>query len=651
MGSPQAATYHPRLGRAVMTTRLALCVLSFLLLAGARVQAGIPIPETKPQAHCAGAAPANAPAAGAQARPRRLAVLLHALNSLPESMEHVCSALLESGAGAGTDVLLPELPLGPTSFADPNDVVGDLAVMVDGAWDAAAKAGRPYESIVFVGHSMGGLLARKLYVAAVGEQRRDGRVEAPFEPLLKQRLQPGKPLEDVQARPWAARVDRIVLLAGINRGWQVSHTAGIQRGMELWAGATVGRLLGALPFGGAHPIFMSAHRGSPFITQLRLQWLALPATGGPQVVQLLGTKDDLVAPSDSVDTVTGRAFTYVEVPGTGHVDVVQMQGGKEAPEVQKVRRSRFQSALTRTDRADPANFPRAVRGDGEMEVDRKVTDVVFVIHGIRDEGYWTDRIAARIEQRARARKDGREFATVTAGYGYFPMLSFLTPGARQQKVEWLMDQYTEAKFRYPNAKRFSYVGHSHGTYLLAKALEDYPAVRFENVLFAGSVVRKAYPWQDIVPRVKRVMNVRADGDWVVAWFPQALEQVRMQDVGAAGFAGFQPASAVPAVSNMPGYARGGHSAALDESWWDAIADFVIGQDFVPPGKVATEQQRTWWEHLVKGIGHAAWVLWIAIAAVLGLGLWAILRLPLREWKKTVAVGSYMWLCWFIVTEV
>lgn len=631
-----------------MRTKLALWLSFLLSLAAAGVQAASGIPGTTPQARCEASAPANAPPAGRRDQPRKLAVFLHAIDSSPAALQHVCTAFLQSPAGANADVLLPKLPVDPGSFADPDDIVGDLALMVDSAWDAAAGAGRPYESIVFIGHSIGGLLARKLYVAAMGEQRRDGRVEAPFEPRLKQRLQPRKPLEDVQARPWAAKVDRIVLLAGINRGWQVSHNAGIRRGIELWAGATLGRLLGALPFGGVHPTYMAAHRGSPFITQLRLQWLALPPQGGPQVVQLLGTRDDLVAPADSIDVVTGQGFAYIEVPRTGHADVIHMEGGAGAPEVSRDRRNAFQKALAVA--GGPATaFPR-VRGGG-LEVDREVTDVVFVIHGIRDEGYWTDRIASRIEQRGKARKDGRVFATVTASYGYFPMLSFLTPGARQQKVEWLMDQFTEARFRYPEAKRFSYVGHSHGTYLLAKALEDYPAVRFENVLFAGSVVRKAYPWQEIVPRVKQVMNVRADGDWVVAWFPQALEQARVQDIGGAGFRGFQQASFVPGVSDMPDFVRGGHSAALDESWWDAIADFVIGGKFVPPGNVVTEQDRTWWELLVAAIGQAAWVLWIAIVAVLGLGLWGILRLPLREWKKTVAVGGYVWLCWFIVTEV
>ncbi len=68
---------------------------------------------------------------------------------------------------------------------------------------------------------------------------------------------------------------------------------------------------------------------------------------------------------------------------------------------------------------------------------------------------------------------------------------------RRSKVEWLMDQYTENLALYPNAD-FSFVGHSNGTYLLAKALLEYPACKFKNVVFAGSVVNKNYDWGTLV---------------------------------------------------------------------------------------------------------------------------------------------------------
>lgn len=57
---------------------------------------------------------------------------------------------------------------------------------------------------------------------------------------------------------------------------------------------------------------LQIRRGAPFLGGLRLQWLALQKRAATEksemamVVQLLGTVDDLVAPEDNLDLVTGR---------------------------------------------------------------------------------------------------------------------------------------------------------------------------------------------------------------------------------------------------------------------------------------------------------------------------------------------------------
>ena len=76
-----------------------------------------------------------------------------------------------------------------------------------------------------------------------------------------------------------------------------------------------------------------------------------------------------------------------------------------------------------------------------MQPDDSVTDVVFIVHGIRDQGYWTQKLAQRVKFLGAKQ---RNIASVASGYGYFPMLPFLLPWGRRSKVEWLIDQYTEA---------------------------------------------------------------------------------------------------------------------------------------------------------------------------------------------------------------
>ena len=594
-----------------------------------------------------------------------LLVLLHAYNSDAASLEAVkataVAANLEvagvngvAASGAGqTDVFTPELPFGLFSMARPEEVLADLLYRVDCLWQQRAATGRPYRRVLLIGHSMGALYARKLYVLASGATDR-----APFEPELLTRLEQLGADSPHAPRPWAHAVERIVLLAGMNRGWSISHHMSLTRAVVMSTGVAVGRLLSMVY--GREPTIFSIRRGAPFITQLRLQWLAMRAqgVGAALTVQLLGTVDDLVSPEDNIDLVTGKDFVYLEVPFSGHADVIRM--GDDTVHG-AARRDALHDALVlgAEDLAqggqatalalDPSGVWSEPRSD--------VRQVVFVIHGIRDEGFWTQRIARRVIAKALARcaeADGKSpdcapIATITSSYGYFPMLSFLWPNARQEKVEWLMDQYTQARARYPGAV-FSYVGHSHGTYLLARALGDYPAARFDRVLFAGSVVERDYDWAPLLAagRVGRVANLRATADWVVAFFPKTLEMLGLQDLGAAGHDGFRVSQATAGVVQPELRVVGGHSAALQESMWDAIAGFVLGEPLTLPEAVPTATSATWWVALPA---LAAPLVWVLIAGLLWLVLRWLLRLDLAEWQRTLALVGYAWLVWTVLTEV
>ena len=99
-------------------------------------------------------------------------------------------------------------------------------------------------------------------------------------------------------------------------------------------------------------------------------------------------------------------------------------------------------------------------GTGQAGGGSGARHVVFVIHGIRDKGFWTKKIGRAIKERAR--DAGIRMRSVTSTYGYFALLPFIAPWTRQAKVEWLLDQYVGARALYPNAELFSYVGHSNG---------------------------------------------------------------------------------------------------------------------------------------------------------------------------------------------
>lgn len=592
-------------------------------------------PATPPHADCGAAT---------------LVVLLHAYTGSPAGLQSVRRAIEAHWPEA--ELLVPSLPLGLFSTARLDDVVGQVLQAVDARVDAARRAGRRQDRIVLVGHSMGALLARKAYVAACGET-----LGAPFEPGIAAvgRRGPGGLIEP---REWAGAVTRIVLLAGMNRGWRITHHLGLGKAITWTLGSALQQA--ARLVGRSFAIF-GIRRGGGFITQLRVQWLRMRQAwqqagargpGGALTVQLLGSRDDMVAPEDNVDLVSGGDFRYLDVPYSGHADVVDFSD----PQHGRGRRDIFLFALT----APPAALEQAAVMPSDeqfVQPDREVQQVLFVIHGIRDVGYWTHKIARRVKQRAGA--DSRRWATETSSYGYFPMLPFLFPWTRRQKVEWLMDQYAEALARFPHAE-FNYIGHSNGTYLLAKALELYPCCQFRHVTFAGSVVSHRYDWQRALsgqpPQVQAVLNFTASGDWVVAWFPKLFQLLRLQDLGSAGHDGFAQARRSDRVFDR-GHVSGGHSAALDESLWDVIADFTLGGRPPPDRLPGMQPRQRWWVRLP---GHFPPLVWAVLAVGAVAGWWGLMNgvasLPLAGetaigFARGVATGLYLLAIWLVITRL
>ncbi|GJD84953.1 esterase/lipase family protein [Methylobacterium haplocladii] len=526
--------------------------------------------------------PSSKQIAGPQGR-KVLVVVLHGLFAFPSAMEDIRRAAIEA-YGPETVVHVPEMPYAHrTSGARATRIVSDLLSDID-RWVADAKP----DKIVLLGHSVGATLARRTFLVASG-------CPANFRP------EPGLACE--KARDWARKVERVVLLSAFNRGWKISPRLSWSYSILF----NVVGLVGHLVPGAVHwtPTAFDFRLGAPFMAQTRLHWLAYrraqqgPDTAAdtldfPILIQLLGTQDDLVSPFDQVDIAvdgTGQAATVgqedrtetaaekqdyflIEQPFTDHKAAVRLEG--DAAAVQ--RRKRFIAALTsnRADLKEIALDPSLLADEIDL-VEPKVENTVFVIHGIRDDGYWTHRIAERVRQLSGEAPgtDTTVFRSWTPTYGYFAMLPFMLPWIRREKVEWFMDQYVTAFAQYPRSD-FHYVGHSNGTYLGARALRDYPAMHLKHVLFAGSVVRRDFDWMPLIDggRVVRFQNVCSADDRVVAWLPKSIEWIRWFDLGGAGFDGFRDAGKRPEITEFR-YVRGGHSAGIAEAHWERIAEFIV----------------------------------------------------------------------------
>src|SRR5437763_4999734 len=94
----------------------------------------------------------------------QLFVLLHAWTLNSQSLKHIERVIKE--LSPNSEVFAPNLPLGMWSLSDPIKVTQDLERLIDDRIKKAKDADQNYDEIVLVGHSIGGLLARQLYVNA-----------------------------------------------------------------------------------------------------------------------------------------------------------------------------------------------------------------------------------------------------------------------------------------------------------------------------------------------------------------------------------------------------------------------------------------------------------------------------------------------------
>jgi len=572
------------------------------------------------------------------------------------------------------------------STASPQSLAMRVADVIDAVWE---KCGGRYERIVIVGHSAGGMIARKVVILACGEvalRNSKGQLHtaAPFEAEIKR---------FANGRPWAQKIERLMLLAGLNRGWSVEGAKDWVRAMWFSLGHVLAECIHL--FRGRYPTFFDFRSGSRFMVQTRLQWLALIRSGVRSdlfTVQLVGTLDDVVPLADAVDfdvelSGDGKSFRLLELPCSNHGTALNMtppahnsEEQNEPPAVTRWRR--FVDALTKSP-GELERAPGAISRDHLADAlppkpDLAVSDVVFVMHGIRDKGFWTQKVARQIKLFAEAAKT--DIRSMTASYGYLALLPFTLPWVRRRKVEWLMDRYTEIKAQYPNAD-LSYVGHSNGTYLAAAALQNYPAARFKRIVFAGSVVPRDYDWASLcgtsgakneTSRVEAVLNYVATADWVVALFPKGFEPFRKWiGLGSAGHSGFdqfrrKETSALQEVH----YVRGGHGAGVEESQWDDIAHFIVHGTLQPGNdqdQDYAKRQSFWVRYL---LGPFA-TLWLTILAAIVLVPGALLIKAVfcgspAPWFGDpgcafqeapsmllwlVALGIYLWVVRVVVTRV
>lgn len=455
---------------------------------------------------------------------KRLIVYVPGLGLTSEGWNPLVSKLKADPALGGATWMPWDHHVSWWSLASPHSLARALADAVHERWIIDG----PYDHVTLVGHSMGGLLVRQALLLGRGDYEKS---EAPF------------PRQD-----WAAKVGRVVMLAGLNRGLDPKK-------LYIRVGDALAQLTRPLRFG---RMTLAQHlmRGATYITDLRIRWMRSMSDGSaPTVVQVVGNDDGLVTREDSIDLDQFPNAFHLTVSDAPHRLIHRLDVAPD-PDAR--------AAILRAALAESA-FGSADSRDGLNTAEH----VFFVLHGIRAANRgWVNDVESLVNESGLRRAE-----VVTPSYGYLSALEFALPFLHRRPILRFQNLYADQLARNPNAE-FYFLGHSNGTYILGQSLRELGGMCFKHIALAGSVLPRDYPWHRLHQgrQFAALRNDQASGDVPVGFLCSGLRGLGRRDIGTGGFEGFNDDDS--AIRQLA-FHEGGHGSALDRENLGSMVAFLV----------------------------------------------------------------------------
>jgi predicted esterase len=398
---------------------------------------------------------------------------------------------------------------------DLSEVCSGIATEIDNRFESNRDT---ISNIILCGYSLGAMLVRRVFLDASGLGDPPG-----------------------QLRPWAAAVDRIVLVGAVCRGFHSSRLSWPNR-VGLWIACRFG----------LHKPLRSAFAGEPWASNVRLDWISYWQTHPtrPRVVNIRGSLDDTVYREDAVDIEKDPLAAYLEVSGDNHDSIVKPNSKNEA-------------LLLEAFSGDPPHREPPVEPPRER--------VYVLLHGMRSSKFFM----AALEDELRKTDPAAD--VFRPSYGYIPLLSFLSRSYRHMTAATFTDEFIQRFAANPGA-RFFFAGHSNGTCLFGEAIYHAPRMRFERIYFGGSALPRSFSLNTIVKRgqVDIVRSDHGSEDWAVGILARAIESLSrrlpfLRGIGSAGYDGFDRGDR---WLNEPWF-PGDHSAMFANL--DSIVEFLTAK--------------------------------------------------------------------------
>lgn len=444
-----------------------------------------------------------------------------------------------------------------------------------------------YEELSIVGHSIGGLIARKAYLSSLEYDSK-----------------------------WNKALTKIVLVGTPNRGSTLSQNNIFERSWMQFMGMF-----------NQMRLIRDAFRGSAFITNLRIDWVRIfreledkenkqvNAVKLPHIVLLLCGNDDKVKPEDSLDVTQFGNAEYITIENESHESVIKIKKRTEGK--YKILKNALLSPMSKSSTSGYLK-----------KTDQSINNVTFFIHGIRTKGEWTEKAAEVLKG------DSNDIIVLWPKYGFFSITKFLWEPSRLARVHWFRDEYADAFVKHPLSE-FNFVGHSFGTYILANTLTSFKSIKFNRVYFAGSVVQENFSWSKLFEskQIKVLRNDCAAVDIPVGFLCKALNVMGVKKLGDGGFSGFSDISKNIIQNKFlkVDTSFDGHSVALNEANFRSIKEFMLAGD---PLKLIglSEQNIVDSPPIMRHLNCFAG-LYLIIALLLVMGVFWSLSIAFSYWRE------------------
>lgn len=169
-------------------------------------------------------------------------------------------------------------------------------------------------------------------------------------------------------------------------------------------------------------------------------------------------------------------------------------------------------------------------GESGLLVDSTKPILIAMIHGIRTQGEWHDRLKTFLE-------NDNSITVVPIKFGFFDSISFWLPlftFFRYLKVRHVTKEMRILKRDYPNHD-LVVIAHSFGTFLISKFLKENSDYNIDRILLCGSIVPENFDW-NALPNFPKKGNAVNDIGFKDIW--PVLAKTSTFGYGASGRFGF-----------------------------------------------------------------------------------------------------------------